>query len=281
MAAIAASSTDLDPAPRPRRLIRGFANRFTRWLVRDLIEEYETTVHERDQLIERLIRSEQRYRTLFEDSLEAMSLTTGGKIIDVNPAWLKIHGYTHKEQVLGMDVINVVYPEDRNLLSSPRRISWPDIGQKSFCRMRDLRIDGSPLDVEIYSFQIVVGGEPSILTTVRDITELKRTEESQRQMESRVKRAEKMEALGTLAGGVAHDLNNILSGIVGYPDLLLMQLPPGENVLRDPIQTIKESGLKAAAIVQDLLTIARRGFATNQIVNLNRIRGLPEEPRVR
>ncbi|MHB9098973.1 MAG: PAS domain S-box protein, partial [Syntrophales bacterium] len=258
-----------DPIPRRKQLIRGLTNRLIRWMMRDLIEEYETTVHERDQLIDRLIRSEQKYRTLFEDSLDGMSLTTDGKIIDVNPAWLKIHGYAHKDDVLGMDVINVVHPEDRKLLST-RRKTWPAVEDR-FYRIRDLRNDGSFLNVEVYSFQIVVGGELSILTTVRDITELKRTEEAQRQLEARIKRGEKMEALGTLAGGVAHDLNNILSGIVGYPDLLLMQLPPGDSCIRDPIQTIKESGLKAAAIVQDLLTLARRGVASSKIVNMNRI----------
>ena len=249
-----------DPSPWYRRLIRGITNRFIRWMVRDLIEEYETTVHDRDQLIDRLIRSEQKYRTLFEDSLDAMSLTTGGKIVDVNPAWLKMHGYIHKKEVLGMDIINVVHPEDRRVLSN-RRKSWPNLDDR-FYWLRDLRIDGSFLEVEVYSFQIVVGGETSILATVRDITELKRTEEAQRQLESLIKRAEKMEALGTLAGGVAHDLNNILSGIVGYPDLLLMQLPPGDSILRDPIQAIKESGMKAAAIVQDLLTLPAEGSPT-------------------
>ncbi|MBA4422670.1 MAG: hypothetical protein C0390_06140 [Syntrophus sp. (in: bacteria)] len=258
-----------DPATWRRRLFRGLTNTFIRWVVRDLIEEYETTVHERDQLIDRLIRSEQKYRTLFEDSLDGMSLTTGGKIVDVNPAWLKIHGYAHKDDVVGMDVISVVHPEDRDILLT-RRNTWPDVEDR-FYRLRDLRCDGSFLDVEIYSFQIFVGGEVSILTTVRDITELKRTEEAQRQLEARIKRAEKMEALGTLAGGVAHDLNNILSGIVGYPDLLLMQLSHDDSVIRETIQTIKESGLKAAAIVQDLLTLARRGVASNKIVNMNRI----------
>ncbi|MCL5808251.1 MAG: PAS domain S-box protein [Deltaproteobacteria bacterium] len=258
-----------DPATWHRRLLRGLTNTFIRWMVRDLIEEYETTVHERDQLIDRLIRSEQKYRTLFEDSLDGMSLTTGGKIVDVNPAWLKIHGYTHKDDVIGMDVINVVHPEDRGILAAKRR-AWPAVAER-FYRLRDLRYDGSFLDVEVYSFQIIVGGEVSILTTVRDITELKRTEEAQRQLEARIKRAEKMEALGTLAGGVAHDLNNILSGIVGYPDLLLMQLPPGDRAIREPVETIKESGLKAAAVVQDLLTLARRGVASNKIVNMNRV----------
>ena len=79
-----------------------------------------------------------------------------------------------------------------------------------------------------------------------------------------------MEAIGTLAGGVAHDLNNILSGIVSYPELLLMDLKE-DSPLRKPILTIQKSGEKAAAIVQDLLTLARRGVETTQVVNLNSI----------
>jgi len=77
-----------------------------------------------------------------------------------------------------------------------------------------------------------------------------------------------MKAVGTLAGGVAHDLNNILSGIVSYPELLLMDLPEG-SPMRDSIKTIQQSGKKAAAIVQDLLTLARRGVSVSEIVNLN------------
>ena len=79
-----------------------------------------------------------------------------------------------------------------------------------------------------------------------------------------------MEALGTLAGGVAHDLNNVLGGVVTYPELLLMQLPD-ESSLRKPLLTIQKSGEKAAAIVQDLLTLARRGVATTEVVNMNDI----------
>jgi CheY-like chemotaxis protein len=73
-----------------------------------------------------------------------------------------------------------------------------------------------------------------------------------------------------MAGGVAHDLNNILSGIVSYPDLLLMDLPEG-SPLRHPIRTIQKSGQKAAAIVQDMLTLARRGVPVRELVNLNNI----------
>ncbi len=104
----------------------------------------------------------------------------------------------------------------------------------------------------------------------KNVTANKIAEEEQKRIESRLKRAEKMESLGTLAGGVAHDLNNILSGIVSYPDLILTQLPE-ESPLRKPMKTIMETGVKAAAIVQDLLTLARRGVATTKVVNLNTI----------
>jgi two-component system, cell cycle sensor histidine kinase and response regulator CckA len=97
-------------------------------------------------------------------------------------------------------------------------------------------------------------------------------------LESQLAQAQKMEAAGTLAGGVAHDLNNILSGLVSYPELLLMDLPV-DSPIRGPIETIHKSGKKAAAIVQDLLTLARRGVPIHEVVNLNdTIRSFMESP---
>lgn len=94
----------------------------------------------------------------------------------------------------------------------------------------------------------------------QDITEQKRAEARLRESEEKLLRSKKMESLGLLAGGVAHDLNNVLSGIVSYPELILLDLPE-DSKLRKPIQTIHESGTRAVAIVSDLLTIAR-GVAT-------------------
>jgi len=98
---------------------------------------------------------------------------------------------------------------------------------------------------------------------IRDNTERKRLEE-------RLKRAEKMESLGTLAGGVAHDLNNVLGVMVGYSELLLEKLPP-ESPQRRYADHILQSSVKGAAIIQDLLTLARRGVSVAEVVNLNRI----------
>jgi signal transduction histidine kinase/ActR/RegA family two-component response regulator len=104
----------------------------------------------------------------------------------------------------------------------------------------------------------------------REIREHNRVEKERRQLETRLQRAQKMEIMATLAGGVAHDLNNILAASVSYPELLLMQIRQ-DSPLRKPLETIKNSGIKAAAIVHDLLTLARRGVATAEVTNLNRI----------
>ncbi len=100
------------------------------------------------------------------------------------------------------------------------------------------------------------------------IQERLRTDEAKRALEEQLARSQKMEALGLLAGGVAHDLNNVLSGIVSYPDLILMDLGD-EHPSLALVEGIQKSGRKAAAIVQDLLTLARRGVLNTSIIDLN------------
>ena len=102
----------------------------------------------------------------------------------------------------------------------------------------------------------------------KEIQERQRSDKEKRELEERLARSQKMEALGLLAGGVAHDLNNVLSGIVSYPDLILMDLDE-DSPLRRSIATIKHSGQKAADIVQDLLTLARRGVTNTEVLNFN------------
>ena len=108
------------------------------------------------------------------------------------------------------------------------------------------------------------------MSVVHDISAIRKAQEEKQKLEVQLQNAQKLESLGTLAGGVAHDLNNILSGIVSYPELLLLDLEP-DSPLRGPLLAIKESGEKAAGIVQDLLTLARRGVTAPKIINPRQI----------
>ncbi len=113
---------------------------------------------------------------------------------------------------------------------------------------------------------------------------LRQEMEEKQRLTARLHRLEKMEALGLMAGGVAHDLNNILAGVVSYPDLLLKDIG-ADSPLRRPLQVIREAGERAAAVVADLLTVARGAVLEKQVVDLNSlVRELldsPEYARVR
>ncbi|NBB75786.1 MAG: response regulator, partial [Bacteroidetes bacterium] len=124
--------------------------------------------------------------------------------------------------------------------------------------------------LEVVASVIPYLGTPSILFHALDVSTRKYMEIERESMRQKIARGEQMEALGTLAGGVAHDLNNILGGVVSYPELLLQGMDE-ENKLYSPLKTIHQSGLKAAAIVQDLLTLTRRGVVITEVVNLGNI----------
>jgi len=140
--------------------------------------------------------------------------------------------------------------------------------------------DGSVVHVSLTA-AMLRPDDPSAgyVVTLQDIAERKRAEEERRILEDRLQRAEKMEALGTLAGGVAHDLNNVLGIVVGYSEMLLYGLEESSPD-RYKAEEILKGGQRAAAIIQDLLTLARRGVPSRRILNLNKIlmecRGAPE-----
>lgn len=105
---------------------------------------------------------------------------------------------------------------------------------------------------------------------VSEIEERKNTDRENTRLQTELQQAEKLELVGKLAGGVAHDLNNVLSGIVSYPDLLLQEIPQ-DSKIRQPLEKIKLSGTRAASIVDDLLSLTRRYSTKKEIININKI----------
>ena len=217
-----------------------------------------------------LQESEEKYRTLVDNIQDGVILIEKNRFLFVNEAMARMIGYTVAD-LIGMEFFRVIAPEDQEMVVNRylRRQAGEHVPRNYEFTL--LHKDGvTRLTANIYVGVVNYHDRVVTIGTVKDITDRKLAEQERREMAEKLQRSEKMEAIGTLAGGVAHDLNNILSGIVSYPELLLMDLPD-DSPLKEPIETIRKSGERAAAIVQDLLTLARRGVATMVTINLNQI----------
>lgn len=233
--------------------------------------ELEKEIEERNQAEDTLKRNEEKFRLLTENANDVIWTMDMDMNYDyISPAIEKIQGWS-SEEAASLSINDVLTPASVQIalqrieanLAQGAKTGKYDASERLelelYCK------DGTTIAAEISaSFILGEDGYPlGILGVTRDMTERKK-------LETQLQRARQMEAIGTLAGGVAHDLNNILSAQVSYPDLILMDLPE-DSPLRKPILTIQNSGIKAAAIVQDLLTLARRGVVATEIVNLNTI----------
>ena len=228
----------------------------------------DVTEHARAE--DAIAESEKKYRTLVDNIQDGIFIIQDDKLQFVNGALAEMLGYTPVEMI-GTTFMQYVAPEDRAMVVDryQRRIAGEEIPGEYEYRM--LHQDGVSrklvkLSVALFTFQ----GREATIGTVKDITEKRLAEIERRKLEDQLRRSQKMEAIGTLAGGVAHDLNNILSGIVSYPQLLLLDLPE-ESPMYKPILTIQKSGERAATIVQDLLTLARRGVTAFEVIDFNQI----------
>jgi len=206
------------------------------------------------------ISAEDKYRVITEFANDAIMVIQDGKTIFGNPACSRLIGHPVTDTAVE-ELIKIIVPEDRKKILK-HKDNLLSVNFSDSLQVRIKRDDSEEKNVEIRLSSISYRNKPAAMAVIRDITERIRNENTYRETEEKLIRLKKMESLGLLAGGVAHDLNNVLAGIVSYPDILLMTMPE-DSKLRKPIETMQQSGLKAAAIVQDLLTVAR-GVAINK-----------------
>lgn len=224
-------------------------------------------ITQRKQAERGLQESEEKYSAVVKQATDGVVIIQDNRIQFANEALASILGY-RPDEMENRPYVDFVAPESRAMVVARgnARLAGKDVPQ--IYQARFLRKDGTTIDVELSASVIQYRGKPTEVGLIRNITERKRLEEERHRLEERLKRVEKMEALGTLAGGVAHDMNNVLGVLVGYSELLLKALPEGSPLRRHALN-ILQSGQRGAAIIQDLLTLARRGVAVSEVVNLN------------
>ena len=201
-------------------------------------------------------------KSAIEQTSETVMITDYEGIIQyVNPAFEKISGYTSEEAIGQYPSFLRSGKQDQAFFEN----MWATLRQGNVWsgHFINKRKDGSLFEEEA-TISPVKNNEGQITNFVavkRDVTR-------EVSLEKQLHLAQKMEVVGLMAGGVAHDLNNILAGVVNYPELILLQLPE-DSELRKPIEAIQESGKRAATVVADLLTVARSAASTLEIADIH------------
>jgi two-component system cell cycle sensor histidine kinase/response regulator CckA len=237
------------------------------------IKELESHLEQMDETMRVSVERNRLATSAAKVGVWDWNIKTGDFYLDPNIK--AILGYTDDEIPNDLEIwVKYVYPEDSKAVMEAAQACLDGKTAEYIFEHRMLHKDGSIRWILVRGKAIrdENGNAVRLIGTDADITDLKQVEEALRESEEKLARYKKMESLGLLAGGVAHDLNNILSGIVSYPELLLMDLPE-DSKFRKPIETIQESGHRAAAVVEDLLTVARGVATTKEPLNLNDLIG--------
>jgi len=218
---------------------------------------------EHGKLKKRLQNSERKYQILSEAAWEGIVLLDDGEIIEANKPFLEMFGYSEEEVQEALTLSDLLNRRSREQL----KLCQGGTSHRT-CSIIGRKKDGTELPLEARSRFVMHDNRKLQAWVVRDMSERVKAERENLELHKKLAKANRLNALGLMAGSVAHDLNNILSGIVSYPDLLLQQMDESEKHYSH-IQKIQSAGKRAAAVVSDLVAITRGGAQEKVVENLN------------
>lgn len=222
---------------------------------------------ERRRALERFMRSEERYRNLVERSPDMILVHDKGKCVYLNPAGVRILGASRPEELIGKSVFEIIHPDYRE-------VAKDDFGRAEegkevpVLEGKFIRLDGTSVDVELMTSTIFYQEEPMVQIVARDIMERKRVAEKMAGLQMQLFQAQKMEAIGQLAGGFAHDFNNSLTLIKTCSQLTLLELKENDP-LREKIEMINDAADHSANLSRHLLAFSRRQVMELKVLDLN------------
>ena len=221
---------------------------------------------ERSVLAERALReNEERFRALVEGAPDAIFVQCDFRFAYVNAAAIALYRAGSAADLLGSPVLDRFHPAQREEIL--RRIEGLHLRKEPAPAMEQVhrRLDGSEVQVEVSAVPVVYDGQDGAIVFVRDVT-------ARKELEQRLIQSQKMEAVGRLAGGVAHDFNNMLQTILGYTDLLIERTPPGDAA-HEELGQVRKAALRSADLTRQLLGFARRQVIEPQSLDLNAVVG--------
>ncbi|HEX6630924.1 MAG TPA: PAS domain S-box protein, partial [Gemmatimonadaceae bacterium] len=243
-------SVTRDEALAPRRFIT---------LVEDITERKRAEA-ERRQAARRLKVSEELHRSLFDHHPDAVALLdTEGRFLKANPAFEAITGY-HPDEIVRQSFETLVMPDNLELAEAHFRAALA--GEARTFEMPIRHRDGHQVEANITSIPVMVGDEViGVFGIARDLAE-------QRALEAKLLHAQKVEVVGRLAGGVAHDFNNVLTIIQSYGELMRAELPVGSALREDVAEILRATG-RGTALTRQLLAVGRRQAPRPRLLDLN------------
>ena len=241
-----------------------FFARYVEGYIRDL----EVAQVRSNAAAKNLEESEMRYRTLLQSSMNAVGVHQDGKWAYANPACLKLLGAESFSDIEAIPIVHFVHPNYR--MMALERIEEMKKTQQPVPMVEEVfvRLNGESFPAEVSAAPIVFGGQEAFMITIRDISELKKYEKEQKNMEHQLEHVQRLESLGVLAGGIAHDFNNLLTAIAGNAELLRSEIQHVKSA-EQYMNHIDDSCNHAADLCKQMLAYAGKGQYVIDVVELN------------